>query len=68
LAENLKWHQSLESWQKKDCCSLNFYSTGFRTEQGMLAVLSAYPAQPVSSIIQQFGKFDKLPNLYKRNE
>lgn len=43
----------------------NFYSTGFRTEQGMLAVLSAYPAQPVSSIIQHFGKFDKLPNLYK---
>jgi phosphoglycerol transferase MdoB-like AlkP superfamily enzyme len=43
----------------------NFYSTGFRTEQGMLAILSAYPAQPVSSIIQQFGKFDKLPNLYR---
>jgi phosphoglycerol transferase MdoB-like AlkP superfamily enzyme len=42
-----------------------FYSTGFRTEQGMLAVLSAYPAQPVSSIIQDFGKFSKLPNLYK---
>lgn len=42
-----------------------FYSTGFRTEQGMLAVLSAYPAQPVSSIIQDFGKFTKLPNLYK---
>jgi phosphoglycerol transferase MdoB-like AlkP superfamily enzyme len=43
----------------------DFYSTGFRTEQGMLAVLSAYPSQPVSSIIQHFGKFDKLPNLYK---
>lgn len=42
-----------------------FYATGFRTEQGMLAVLSAYPAQPVSSIIQDFGKFSKLPNLYK---
>ncbi|MES2778307.1 MAG: LTA synthase family protein [Bacteroidota bacterium] len=42
----------------------HFYSTGFRTEQGMLAVLSAYPAQPISSIIQDFGKFTKLPNLY----
>lgn len=41
------------------------YATGDRTEQGMLAVLSAYPAQPISSIIKEFGKFDKLPNLYK---
>ncbi len=43
----------------------NCYATGFRTEQGMLGVLSAYPAQPISSIIKQFGKFDKLPNLYR---
>jgi phosphoglycerol transferase MdoB-like AlkP superfamily enzyme len=43
----------------------NCYATGFRTEQGMLGLLSAYPAQPVSSIIKQFGKFDKLPNLYR---
>lgn len=42
-----------------------FYSTGYRTEQGMLAIMSGYPAQPVSSIIQEFGKFDKLPNIYK---
>lgn len=43
----------------------NCYATGFRTEQGMLAILSSYPAQPTSSIIKQFGKFDKLPNLYR---
>jgi len=43
----------------------NFYSTGYRTEQGLLATLSSYPAQPVSSIIQDFGKFDKLPNLIR---
>jgi phosphoglycerol transferase MdoB-like AlkP superfamily enzyme len=42
-----------------------FYSTGFRTEQGYLATLSATPALPVGSVIQSFGKFDKLPNLYK---
>jgi phosphoglycerol transferase MdoB-like AlkP superfamily enzyme len=42
----------------------NSYATGFRTEQGMLAILSAFPAQPISSIIKEFGKFDKLPNLY----
>ncbi len=43
----------------------HFYSTGYRTEQGLLAALSAYPAQPVSSIIQSFGKFDKLPNIIR---
>ena len=42
-----------------------FYSTGFRTEQGLIATLSATPALPVGSVIQSFGKFDKLPNLYK---
>jgi phosphoglycerol transferase MdoB-like AlkP superfamily enzyme len=42
-----------------------FYSTGYRTEQGYLAALSATPALPVGSVIQSFGKFDKLPNLYR---
>lgn len=42
-----------------------FYSTGYRTEQGLIATLSATPALPVGSVIQSFGKFDKLPNLYK---
>ncbi len=41
-----------------------FYATGNRTEQGMLAVLNAIPALPVSSIITEFGKFDKIENLY----
>jgi len=41
------------------------YASGQRTEQGLLAVLSACPSQPVSSIIKEFGKFDKLPSLFK---
>jgi len=42
-----------------------FYSTGYRTEQGFLAALSATPALPVGSVIQTFGKFEKLPNLFR---
>ncbi len=42
-----------------------FYATGYRTEQGYLATFSSTPALPVGSIMQQFGKFDKLPNLYR---
>jgi phosphoglycerol transferase MdoB-like AlkP superfamily enzyme len=41
----------------------NFYSTGFRTDQGIVAVLSSFPAQPATAIIKDFGKFEKLPNL-----
>lgn len=42
-----------------------FYATGYRTEQGLLAALSAFPAQPLSSIIHSFGRFDKLPNIIR---
>ena len=41
----------------------NFYATGFRTDQGLVAVLSSFPAQPATAIIKDFGKFEKLPNL-----
>lgn len=41
----------------------NFYSTGFRTDQGLVATLSGFPAQPLTRIIEEHSKFDKLPNL-----
>ncbi len=41
------------------------YSTGFRTEQGYMASLSGISALPQGSLMKSFGKFDKLPNLYK---
>ena len=41
----------------------NFYATGFRTDQGVVALLSSFPAQPATAIIKDFGKFEKLPNL-----
>lgn len=41
----------------------NFYSTGFRTEQGLCATISGFPSQPKTTIIRQYGKFDRLPSL-----
>ncbi|HRH37340.1 MAG TPA: LTA synthase family protein [Flavobacteriales bacterium] len=41
----------------------NFYSTGFRTEQGLCALMSAFPSQPKTTIIRQYGKFDRLPSV-----
>jgi len=41
----------------------NFYSPGFRTEQGLAALVSGFPSQPSTTVIRQFGKFDHLPSL-----
>jgi phosphoglycerol transferase MdoB-like AlkP superfamily enzyme len=53
----------LDSLAKKGLLFSNFYANGFRTEQGIISLLSAFPAQPQTSIMRKFGKFDKLPNL-----
>jgi phosphoglycerol transferase MdoB-like AlkP superfamily enzyme len=42
-----------------------FYATGFRTEQGLISYLSCFPAQPKTTIMRQFGKFEKLPSFTK---
>jgi len=39
------------------------YSSGFRTEQGLVSVLSGYPAQPNNSIVTTPSKAEKLPSL-----
>lgn len=42
-----------------------FYSSGFRTEQGFVAIICGFPAQPQTTIIRKFGKFEHLPGLIK---
>ncbi len=41
----------------------HYYASGFRTEQGLASVISGFPAQPETSILLNFGKFDKLPSI-----
>lgn len=43
----------------------NFYASGFRTEQGIVALLCGFPAQPQTTIIRKFGKFEQLTNFVK---
>lgn len=43
-----------------------FYSTGFRTEQGLCAMVSGFPSQPTTTVIRKYGKFDKLPSFINR--
>lgn len=41
----------------------NIYATGDRTDKGIVAVLSGYPAQPTTSIVKEPGKASKLATL-----
>jgi phosphoglycerol transferase MdoB-like AlkP superfamily enzyme len=41
----------------------HFYASGDRTDKGIIAVLSGYPAQPTTSIIKNPSKTQSLPQL-----
>jgi phosphoglycerol transferase MdoB-like AlkP superfamily enzyme len=43
----------------------NFYSSGDRTDKGIVSILSGYPAQPQSSIIKFPSKTQHLPYVSK---
>ena len=46
----------------------NFYSSGDRTDKGIVSILSGYPAQPRTSIIKYPDKTQSLPYLPKAME
>lgn len=41
----------------------NIYSTGFRTDQGIVSVLNGWPATPYHSIIRSEDKCSRLPSI-----
>lgn len=41
----------------------NMYASGDRTDKGLIAILSSFPAQGARTIIQQPDKFEKLPSI-----
>lgn len=43
----------------------NFYSTGFRTEQGLMATLSGFPAQAQTYPMESLERFDNYPSLVR---
>ena len=54
-----------DSLSKEGLIFTNYYATGYRTDQGMGAIICSFPAQPVTDVMNDFGKFDYLPNLIK---
>lgn len=43
----------------------HFYSTGFRTEQGLMATLSGFPAQAQAYPMEDMDRFENYPNLIR---
>jgi phosphoglycerol transferase MdoB-like AlkP superfamily enzyme len=43
----------------------HFYSSGDRTDKGIVSVLNGYPAQPVTSLVKEPKKTQQLPYLNK---
>jgi phosphoglycerol transferase MdoB-like AlkP superfamily enzyme len=53
------------AWKNKGIYFSNAFASGDRTEKGLAAVLSGYPAQPITSIVKETAKAASLPNLSK---
>ena len=43
----------------------NFYANSFRTDRGIVSILSGYPAQPTTSIMKYARKTQSLPSIPK---
>lgn len=41
----------------------NFYANSFRTDRGLVSILSGYPAQPTTSIMKYPEKTESLPSI-----
>ena len=53
----------LDSIASQGILFTNFYASGIRTDRGIPAILSGYPAQPNTSIMKYVDKTDKLPSI-----
>ena len=55
----------LDSIAAKGLLFTNFYASSFRTDRGLVAILSGFPSQPTSSIMKYPHKTVHLPGIAK---
>lgn len=53
----------LDSLGREGVLFTNFYASSFRTDRGLAAILSSFPAPPSTSLLKYVDKFEKLPSL-----
>lgn len=54
---------SLDSIAQQSILFTRFYANSFRTDRGMVSILSGYPAQPTTSIMRYPRKTSQLPSI-----
>ncbi len=54
---------NLDALSKEGLFFRNFYATSFRTDRGLVSILSGYPAQPTTSIMKYPKKTQSLPSI-----
>ncbi len=53
----------LDSLSRKGVVFSNFYANSFRTDRGLVSILSGYPSQPTASIMKYPRKSQSLPSI-----
>jgi phosphoglycerol transferase MdoB-like AlkP superfamily enzyme len=53
----------LDSLANEGLLFTNIYAAGFRTDQGLLALFSGYPAIPQQPVIRDFERIEHLPHM-----
>ena len=56
---------NLNSYFDEGVAFTNFYANSFRTDRGLVSILSGYPAQPNNSIMKYPAKVQSLPSITK---
>lgn len=54
---------NLDSISRTGILFTNFYANSFRTDRGLVSILSGYPAQPTASIMKHTAKTASLPSI-----
>lgn len=54
---------NLDSLSKEGVLFTNFYANSFRTDRGLVSILSGYPAQPTNSLMKYPHKIQSLPSI-----
>lgn len=55
----------LDSLSREGVLFTNFFANSFRTDRGLVSILSGYPAQPTTSIMKYPRKTQNLPSIAK---
>lgn len=54
---------NLDRMSKEGVSFTNFYANSFRTDRGLVSIISGYPAQPSTSIMKYPEKTESLPSI-----